>query len=53
MIIALVFGFNRITLALSCIGAICGLALTAALGILTTNAFHIHGAVMSFSGLLL
>ena len=52
MIIALVFGFNRITLA-SCIGAISGLALTAALGILTTNAFHIHGAVMSFSESLL
>ena len=52
MIIALVFGFNRITLA-SCIGAISGLAVTAALGVLSTNAFHIHGAVMSFSESLL
>jgi len=52
MIIALVFGFNRITLA-ACIGAISGLAVTAALGIVSTNEFHIHGAVMSFSESLL
>ena len=52
MIIALVFGFSRITLA-SCIGAISGLAVTAVLGIVCTNAFHIHGAVMSFSESLL
>ena len=52
LIIALVFGFNRITLA-SCIGAIAGLIVTAALGMISTNAFHIHGAVMSFSESLL
>ena len=51
-IISLVFGFNRITLS-ACIGAISGLALTAVLGIYCTNAFHIHGAVMSFSESLL
>jgi uncharacterized membrane protein len=50
--IALVFGFNRLTLA-SCIGAIAGLTITALLGIISTNAFHIHGAVMSFSESLL
>ena len=52
MIISLVFGFRRITLA-ACIGALAGLALTAILGIVSTNAFHIHGAVMSFSESLL
>ena len=52
MIIALVFGFSRITLA-ACIGAISGLAVTAVLGVVCTNAFHIHGAVMSFSESLL
>lgn len=52
LIIALVFGFNRITLA-SCIGAIAGLFVTAVLGMISTNAFHIHGAVMSFSESLL
>ena len=52
MTIALVFGFNRITLA-SCIGAISGLVVTAVLGMISTNAFHIHGAVMSFSESLL
>ena len=52
MTIGLVFGFNRITLA-SCIGALSGLAVTAALGIYSTYAFHIHGAVMSFSESLL
>jgi uncharacterized membrane protein len=50
--IALVFGFNRITLS-ACIGAIAGLIVTAVLGIISTNAFHIHGAVMSFSESLL
>lgn len=52
LIIALVFGFNRITLA-ACAGAVAGLTVTAALGIYCTNAFHIHGAVMSFSESLL
>ena len=51
-IISLVFGFNRLTLS-ACIGAIAGLVLTAVLGITVTNAFHIHGAVMSFSESLL
>ncbi len=52
LIISLVFGFDRISLA-ACIGAISGLTATAALGIVSTNAFHIHGAVMSFSESLL
>jgi uncharacterized membrane protein len=52
LIIALVFGFNRITLA-ACTGAISGLIVTAALGVLSTSAFHIHGAVMSYSESLL
>ncbi len=52
LIIALVFGFNRIALA-ACAGAVAGLTVTAALGIYCTNAFHIHGAVMSFSESLL
>ena len=52
LIISLVFGFNKITLA-ACVGAISGLIVTAALGIFSTNAFHIHGAVMSFSESLL
>ncbi|NLI54606.1 MAG: YibE/F family protein [Clostridiales bacterium] len=52
LIIALVFGFNKITLA-ACTGAIAGLIVTAALGIVCTNAFRIHGAVMSFSESLL
>lgn len=52
LIISLVFGFNKITLA-ACVGAISGLIVTATLGILSTNAFHIHGAVMSFSESLL
>lgn len=52
LIIALVFGFQRITLA-ACIGAIAGLIVTAVLGMISTNAFHIHGAIMSFSESLL
>ena len=52
LIISLVFGFNRKSLA-ACLGAIAGLTVTAALGIVCTNAFHIHGAVMSFSESLL
>jgi uncharacterized membrane protein len=52
LIISLVFGFDRRSLA-ACLGAIAGLAVTAALGIFCTNAFHIHGAVMSFSESLL
>ncbi len=52
LIIALVFGFNRITLA-ACTGAVAGLIVTAALGVVCTNAFRIHGAVMSFSESLL
>lgn len=51
-IIALVFGFNKIALA-ACSGAIAGLTITAVLGIISTNAFQIHGAVMSFSESLL
>lgn len=50
--IALVFGFDRRCLA-ACAGAIAGLAITAVLGIVCTNAFHIHGAVMSYSESLL
>lgn len=52
MTIGLVFGFDRRCLA-ACTGAIAGLLLTAFLGIISTNAFHIHGAVMSFSESLL
>ncbi len=52
MTIGLVFGFDRRCLA-ACTGAIAGLALTAVVGIFATNAFHIHGAVMSFSESLL
>ena len=50
--IALVFGFERRCFA-ACTGAISGLAITAMLGVVCTNAFHIHGAVMSFSESLL
>ncbi len=52
LIISLVFGFDRKSLA-ACLGAIAGLAATAALGIVSTNLFQIHGAVMSFSESLL
>ena len=52
MTIGLVFGFERRCLA-ACTGAIAGLTITAVLGIISTNAFHIHGAVMSFSESLL
>ncbi|HWP22253.1 MAG TPA: YibE/F family protein [Candidatus Cryosericum sp.] len=52
MTIGLVFGFDRRCLS-ACVGAITGLAVTCALGILCTNAFKIHGAVMSFSESLL
>ena len=52
MTIGLVFGFDRRCLA-ACTGAIAGLMITAVLGIISTNAFHIHGAVMSFSESLL
>lgn len=52
LIISLVFGFDRKSLA-ACLGAVAGLTVTAALGIVSTNAFHIHGAVMSFSESLL
>jgi len=52
MTIGLVFGFERRCLA-ACTGAIAGLVITAVLGIISTNAFHIHGAVMSFSESLL
>lgn len=52
MTIGLVFGFDRRCLA-ACAGAIAGLTITAALGVVSTNAFHIHGAVMSFSESLL
>jgi len=50
--IALVFGFDRRCLA-ACVGAIAGLVITAVLGVVCTNAFQIHGAVMSFSESLL
>lgn len=52
MIIALVFGFDRRCLS-AVTGAGAGLLLTAILGILCTNAFRLHGAVMSFSESLL
>ena len=52
LIISLVFGFDRKSLA-ACLGAVAGLAVTAALGIVSTNLFQIHGAVMSFSESLL
>lgn len=52
MIIALVFGFDRRCLA-ACVGAITGLAITCIMGVLCTNTFKIHGAVMSFSESLL
>ena len=52
MTIGLVFGFDRRCLA-ACTGAVAGLTLTAVLGIIATNGFHIHGAVMSFSESLL
>ncbi|MCD7957444.1 MAG: YibE/F family protein [Lachnospiraceae bacterium] len=52
MIIALVFGFDRRTLA-AVTGALSGLALTCVLGILCTDTFRIQGAVMSFSETLL
>ncbi len=52
MTIGLVFGFDRRCLA-ACTGAVAGLSITAVLGIISTNAFHIHGAVMSFSESLL
>ena len=47
MTIGLVFGFDRRCLS-ACVGAVTGLAVTCALGIFCTNAFKIHGAVMSF-----
>ena len=50
--IALVFGFDRRCLS-ACTGAIIGLVITAVLGVICTNAFKIHGAVMSFSESLL
>ena len=52
MTIGLVFGFDRRCLA-ACTGSIAGLVITAVLGVYCTNAFHIHGAVMSFSESLL
>lgn len=52
MIIALVFGFDRRTLA-AVTGALSGLVLTCMLGILCTDTFRIQGAVMSFSETLL
>lgn len=52
MTIALVFGFDRRCLS-ACTGAITGLVITAVMGVICTNAFKIHGAVMSFSESLL
>ena len=51
-IIALVFGFDRRCLA-ACVGAGAGLLVTCGLGMLCTNLFQIHGAVMAFSESLL
>ncbi len=52
LIISLVYGFCAKTAAAS-IGAVTGLMVTALLGILCTDQFQIHGAVMSYSESLL
>ena len=52
MIIALVYGFDRRTAAAS-LGVGAGIVTTAVMGIIFTDMFKIHGAVMSFSESLL
>ena len=52
LIIALVYGFDRRSAA-AVSGAMLGLFVTCALGVLFTNLFKIHGAVMSYSESLL
>ena len=51
-IIALVFGFDRRCLS-ACVGAGAGLLVTCCLGMLCTDLFQIHGAVMAYSESLL
>lgn len=52
LIIFLVYGFNRKTLAASS-GALLGVFVTCIIGCIFTNAFKIHGAVMAYSESLL
>lgn len=52
MIIALVYGFDR-RCAAACAGSVLGLLFTCLLGILFTNAFRLHGAVMPYAESLL
>ena len=52
LIIALVYGFDR-RCAAAVSGSFLGILVTCVLGILFTNLFHIHGAVMSYSESLL
>lgn len=52
LIIFLVYGFDRKTIAASS-GALLGVAVTCIVGVLFTNAFRIHGAVMAYSESLL
>ncbi len=52
LIIALVYGFDRRCLA-AVSGSFLGILITCVLGILFTDMFHIHGAVMAYSESLL
>lgn len=52
VIISLIYGFGRKSLA-SILGCALGIAVTCILGIIFTDAFKIHGAVMSYSESLL
>ena len=52
LIIALVYGFDR-RCAAAVSGSFLGILVTCVLGVLFTNLFHIHGAVMSYSESLL
>lgn len=52
IILSLIYGFDKRCLA-SVSGAFLGIAVTAVLGIIFTNMFHIHGAVMESSESLL
>ena len=52
LIIALVYGFDRRCWAAVC-GSFLGILVTCVLGVLFTDLFHIHGAVMSYSESLL
>lgn len=52
VIIALVYGFDRKWMAAVC-GSFLGILVTCVLGILFTDMFHIHGAVMAYSESLL